>query len=57
MNGEIGEATLASTNNNPMVTKNTTIGISHQSLRCHKNVNNSLTTLAREPTFLLAFIE
>jgi hypothetical protein len=56
MNGEIGEATLANTKRSPIVTSRTTIGISHQSFRCHKKLNNSLMTLARDPTFLLAFI-
>jgi hypothetical protein len=56
MNGEIGEATLASTKSNPIVTNKTTIGISHQSFRCHKKLNNSLMTVTRDPTFLLVFI-
>jgi hypothetical protein len=56
MKGEMGEATLASTKSNPIVTKKTTIGINHHSRRCHRKLNNSLTTLARDPTFLLAFI-
>lgn len=32
------------------------MGINHQSLRCHKKLNSSLITLAREPTLLLVFI-
>ena len=56
MNGEIGEATLANTKSNPIVTNMTTIGMSHQSFRCHRKLNNSLMTFARDPTFLLVFI-
>jgi hypothetical protein len=43
MNGPIPEAE-AKTSNNPKTIRTTTIGISHQSLRCHKNFNNSPTT-------------
>ena len=35
--------------NNPKTKSTTTIGISHQSLRCHKNDNSSLTTPKLEP--------
>ena len=43
MNGPIPEDE-AKTSSNPKSNRTTTIGISHQSLRCHKNANNSLTT-------------
>jgi hypothetical protein len=43
MNGPIPEAE-AKMINNPKIIRTTIIGISHQSLRCHKNLNNSPTT-------------
>ena len=48
MNGPMPEAD-AKMSNNPKTSRTTTIGISHQSLRCHINDNSSLTTPKLEP--------
>jgi hypothetical protein len=59
MNGPTPEAE-AKIKSNPKSNRTVTIGISHQSLRFHKNVNNSPTTpkldvMLRMKLFILTF--
>jgi len=58
MNGPMPEAE-AKMSNNPKTKRTTTIGISHQSLRCHINDNSSPTTpklelMLRKKFFILS---
>jgi hypothetical protein len=54
MKGPIPEAE-AKMISNPKTIRTTIIGISHQSLRCHKNDNNSLTTPKLEVMLRMKF--